>query len=123
MQTRTPSAGYSLASYALFAGLPDGWKTPSTRIGVGPVFSRQCSWSGGRWMHEPGPIGVSLPAEVEDALALDDVDDLVVVVAVQRRAARRDHADELGDVEAAEILVDEEAELAVRRRGQASRSA
>ena len=62
VHTRTPSAGYSLASYALFAGLPDGWKTPRTRIGVGPVFSRQCSWSGGRWMHEPGPIGVSLPA-------------------------------------------------------------
>jgi len=60
-----------------------------------------------------------LARQVEYSLALDDVDDLVVVVAVQRRAARRDRADELGDVEAAEILVDEEAELAVRRRGQA----
>ena len=69
-------------------------------------------------MHEPGPSGVSVSAEVQDPLAVDHVDDLVVRVAVQRRAARRDQADELGDVEAAEVLVDEQPELAVRCRGQ-----
>ena len=26
----------------LAAGLPAGWKTPSTRSGSAPVFSRQC---------------------------------------------------------------------------------
>jgi len=44
------------------AGSPAGWKTPSTRIGPGPWCSRQCSTNGGRWMHEPGPIGVSVPS-------------------------------------------------------------
>ena len=53
---------------------------------LGPVFSRQCSWSGGTWMHVPGGLGVARPREVQNALALDHVDDLVVGVA---RAARR----------------------------------
>jgi len=61
-------------------------------------------------------------AQVEDALAVDDVDDLVVGVAVQRRAAGRNQADELGDVQAAEVLVDQQPELAFGvAAGQAGR--
>jgi pimeloyl-ACP methyl ester carboxylesterase len=33
---------------ALAAGLPAGWKTPSTSRTPSPVFSRQCGWYGGR---------------------------------------------------------------------------
>ena len=43
--------------------------------------------------------------------ALDDVGDLVVLVHVLRGAARLDEADELRDVEAAHVLVDEVAKL------------
>src|SRR5438477_5744964 len=56
--------------------------------------------------------------EVEDSLPLEDVDDLVVDMAVHAGPARRDHADELRDVQAAHVLVDEVAKLAVRARGQ-----
>jgi hypothetical protein len=49
-----PSAG---ATSFLAAGLPAGWNTPSTRSGVVPVFSRQCSTGGGRCRHDPAPIG------------------------------------------------------------------
>ncbi len=69
-------------------------------------------------MHVPAPIGVSSPGEVEDALPLDHVDDLVVGVAVHAARGRRDEPDELGDVGAAEVLVDEKPELAVRPRRQ-----
>src|SRR5207253_1158110 len=54
-------------------------------------------------------------ADVVRALAFDHVDDFVVGVAVRRRLARRNHAYELGHVEAADILVDAIAELAVGR--------
>src|SRR6185369_4415619 len=51
--------GYAVVSTAREAGSPDGWNTPRTRIGTDPEFSRLCSTSGGRWMHDPGSSGVS----------------------------------------------------------------
>src|SRR6266511_3836887 len=59
-----------------------------------------------------------LAGDVVDALALEDVDDLVVGVTVLRRSSRWNDADELRDVEAAGILVHQVAELAIRRRRQ-----
>src|SRR5438874_12987383 len=59
-----------------------------------------------------------LAAEMENPLTLDHVDDLVVDVAVHAGPTRRDDADELRHVAAAEILVHEEAELAIRARRQ-----
>src|SRR5215204_2972861 len=57
-----------------------------------------------------------LPAEMEDSFSIDDVDDLVVNMAVVRCATRRDQPEELRDVAAANILVDEVAELPVGTR-------
>src|SRR3954464_1816808 len=59
-----------------------------------------------------------LAAEVEEPLALGAVDRLVVHVAVRCGPARRDRPDELGHVDAADVLVDEEAELAIGARLQ-----
>src|SRR6266540_706884 len=66
----------------------------------------------------PGTHLEMLVADVVDAFPLENVNDLVVRVAVLGRAARRDRADELCHVEAADVLVDEVAELPVRRRGE-----
>src|SRR5204863_5126132 len=54
-----------------------------------------------------------LPIAVQDALPLEDVDHLVVNVAVIRCPAWRDHAVELRHIAAAELFRDEVAELAV----------
>src|SRR5919201_2321074 len=51
---------------------------------------------------------------VQDALALEDVHDLVVRMTVHAGTAGRDDADELRHVEAADVLVHEVAELPVR---------
>src|ERR687888_2436912 len=61
-----------------------------------------------------GPDRRRLAPEVQEALPFEDVDHLVVDVAVHAGATGRDDADELGDVEAADVLVDEVAKLAVR---------
>src|SRR5687768_4589989 len=60
-----------------------------------------------------GPDRRRAAADVEHALALEDVDDLVVDVRVKGRASRRDRPHELRHVAAADVLVDEVAELAV----------
>src|SRR5919197_1550740 len=66
-----------------------------------------------------GPDGRRPAAvEVEDPLTLENVDDLVVDMAMHAGPARRDHAHELRDVQAAHVLVDEVAKLAVRARRQ-----
>src|SRR2546423_9211628 len=57
-----------------------------------------------------GPEGHGDAPDVGHALALDDVAELLVRMAVERRLARLDDADELGDVEAAGVLVDQVAE-------------
>src|SRR4051812_36267990 len=59
-----------------------------------------------------------LPVEVQDALPLDHVDDLVVRVAVHRRAPRRDQADELRPVPAAAAPADQERKPAVLPCGE-----
>src|ERR687897_2276099 len=70
---------------------------------------------GKRWkMHgRPRADYRLLPAEMEDSFSIDDVDDLVVDMAVIGCAARRDQAHELREVEAADVLVHEVAELTV----------
>ena len=63
-------------------------------------------------MHEPACDRPGLARHVQEALALDDVDDLVVGVAVVGRAADRDLAHELREPGAADVGVDEQAERA-----------
>src|SRR3954454_19748210 len=58
------------------------------------------------------------PGDVVRAGSLQDVDDFVVGMAVLGRFPGWDHADELRDVEAARVLVDQVPELAVRRGRQ-----
>src|SRR6266581_902877 len=52
---------YLLSAYDLLAGLPEGWKTPRMCIGPEPVFSMQCTSSGGRWKQDPACSGNELP--------------------------------------------------------------
>src|SRR5712691_3060460 len=99
-------------------GIPGGMEDPEhTHIGVAGVFQtvhhvRRQVDAGAR------PHRDHVVADVVRALTLDHVHHLVVGVAVQRRLARRDHAHELRDVEAAGVLVHEVAELPVRRGGE-----
>src|SRR6266516_3701548 len=62
--------------------------------------------------------GGAPPIEVERTLALDDVDHLVVDVAVIRRSAGVDHAEKLGDVVRADLLIGEVAEAALASGGK-----
>src|SRR3954468_17783661 len=52
---------YLLSGYERFAGLPAGWNTPRIRMGPDPLFSMQCSSSGGRWKQEPAWSGKERP--------------------------------------------------------------
>src|SRR5713226_5533935 len=52
---------YLLSAYVRLAGLPEGWNTPSMCIGPEPVFSMQCTSSGGRWKQEPACSGSEFP--------------------------------------------------------------
>src|SRR4029453_12495258 len=61
----------------------------------------------------PGPERDRVAVDVRESLALDDVADLVVGVAVIGRAAGLDDADELRRIHAARVLVDEIAEGAL----------
>ena len=76
-------------------GEPAGRKTPSRRSSVSPVFARQ--WTSARRQVDAraGAQLAPLAADVQRALALEDVDHLVVGVEVVGRAARRHEADEL----------------------------
>src|SRR4051812_18168839 len=58
------------------------------------------------------------PTTVQDALAFEDVDHFVVDVAVIGCPARRDHAEELSHVAAADLVCDEIAKLTVPARRQ-----
>ena len=75
----------------------------------------------GRCTHVPGVERRGLAVDVQRAVALEHVDDLVVLVEVVGRAADRDVADELGHRRAAELGRREQAELAARGRGRRSR--
>ena len=55
-------------------------------------------------------------ADVRHTLSRDDVSDLVVAMAVKGRLAGLDDPDELRDVEATRVLVDEVAERPLLRR-------
>src|SRR5215203_7119766 len=59
-----------------------------------------------------------LAVDVQRPLALEHVDHLVVDVAVVGRAAGGDHAEELGQVAAADLVRDEVAKLAIAACGQ-----
>ena len=59
-----------------------------------------------------------LAVDVQRALTFEHVDHLVVDVAVIRRAAWGDHAEELGQIAAADLVCDEIAKLAVAARRQ-----
>ena len=84
-----------VARSALAAGLSAGWNTPSTRIGAATVFSRQCSCRGGRCTQLPAEQRVIGAVQVQHARSLEYQHQLVIRVAVLRRPAGRDLAQEL----------------------------